>query len=370
MKSKSTLLLLLVIVFGLVLSSCDRQGNSPAEQAKGSEADVEFVPVETYRIRAGEIVETVSATGTVQPFRAVVVASETSGRITRVSFEVGDRVEAGALLVQLDDELKRLALDQAKAQRLQAEVTYEKAVKDMERHERLFAEGNITEYELEVTRLAEQVAEATYLSAEVSHKMARRQLADTRIISPIDGVVAERTVELGETVSAGAPIAKIVDIDRLRVRIGLPEEQIVRVHQGQEVTLSIDAYPGRTFHGQVFTVGPEASPDTRTFPVEVIVQNSSENPLRSGMVARVDVAVDVIRDVPLIPRDAILERSGKYIAFVVNGEKALKRTLDLGTQSAEMVEIRNGVAAGEDVVVVGQENLSDGTKVTVQKHRK
>ena len=351
----------------MTFSSCSNHENSPAEQGSEPEVAVKVVPVETYYVRTGDIAEMIAATGMIQPFQEAYVSSEASGRITRVNFEVGDHVQSNELLVQLDDELPRLALDQAEAQKLQAKATFNKAVKDLERHEKLFSDGSVTEFELETARVNKDVSESNYLLADASLQMARRQLADTRITSPITGMVAERTVDVGETVVPGTPVAKMVNIDRLRVKIGLSAEQIVKVRQGQNVTLSIDAHPGVKFEGRVLTVGPEASQDTRTFPVEIDVKNSAEHPLKSGMVAKVDVAVDVIKGIPLIPRDAILERSGEYIAYVINGNEATRRILDLGAQSGDMVEIRNGIGAGDEIVVVGQENLSDGARVNVQK---
>ena len=103
--------------------------------------------------------------------------------------------------------------------------------------------------------------------------------------------------------------------------------------------------------------------------LEISVQNPPDHPLKSGMVTKVDLAVDVIRDVPLIPRDAILKRAGDYIAFVINDNKAERRVLDLGAQSGDMVEIRRGITSGEDVVIIGQENLSDGTTIGIQNRR-
>ena len=367
MRMRIILTFLSIFVAATLLLNCSKPGDSPEEQVAGTEKDLKIVPVEIFHVRPGEITESITATGTIEPFRDAFVASEASGRVTGVNVEVGDGVEVGDVLVQLDDELLRLALEQAEALQLQAKATYEKAAKDRERNERLYSDGSITEFELETARVSEQVSKSNYLLAEAGLKMARRQLADTRITSPISGKVAERAVDVGETVAPGTPVAKIVEIDRLRVNIGLSAEQIVKVRKGQGVGLTVEAYRGIPFEGKVFTVGPEASPDTRTFPVEIIIQNSRDHPLKSGMVARVEVAVNVIEDVPLIPRDAILERSGDYIAYVVNGDTAQRRRLDLGAHSKEMVEVRSGIASGENVVVVGQENLNDGTKVNVRK---
>lgn len=353
----------------ILISSCNHSGDSPAEQASQSEVQGQVVPVEIHHIRSGEIAEVVTATGTIQPFREAYVSSEASGRITHINVEVGDRVQAGNLLVQLDNELSRLSVDQAEAQKLQTRATYEKAEKDLARHEKLFSDGSITEFELETAKVTKDVSESNYLLSDASLRMARRQFADTRITSPIAGIVAERAVDVGETVAPGTPVAKIVDMKRLRVKIGLSEEQIVKVHPGQNVMLTVAAYPRIPIQGEVFTVGPEASSDTRTFPVEITIPNSADYPLKSGMVARVELAVDVIQDVPIIPRDAILERAGDYIAFVINNTKAERRVLDLGAQSGDMVEIRRGITSGEDVVVIGQENLSDGTTVAIQNRR-
>ena len=166
MKAMNTFILLSIICFVAVLSSCSKPGNSPAEHANQADEAIKVVPVEIFHVRTGNIAEIVTATGTIQPFREAYVASEASGRITRVNFEVGDNVRAGDLLVQLDDELSRLAVDQAEAQRLQAKATYEKAAKDLERHERLSQDGSITEFELETTKVNEQVSESNYLLAE------------------------------------------------------------------------------------------------------------------------------------------------------------------------------------------------------------
>lgn len=366
MRIQNAIALFLLLGLAMTLCSCSHSGNSPEEQTSTAEEKVKIVPVEIHRVQSGDVSESVTATGTIQPFREAYVASEASGRITLVNIEVGDDIRSGDLLVQLDDELPRLAVDQAKAQKLQAKATYEKAAKDLERHEKLFSDGSITEFELETARVNKDVTESNYLLAEASLQMARRQLADTRITSPIAGKAAERAVDVGETVAPGTPVAKIVDIQRLRVKIGLSEEQIVKVKTGQSVTLTAAAYSGISFQGKVFTVGPEASPETRTFPVEIAIQNSKDHPLKSGMVARVRLAVGVIQDVPIIPRDAILERAGEYIAYVINDGKAERRILDLGAQSGDRVEIRRGITVGEHVVVIGQENLSDGTSVTVQ----
>ncbi|UCE17953.1 MAG: efflux RND transporter periplasmic adaptor subunit [Gemmatimonadota bacterium] len=370
MKMRDIVLLLCALLIVTLINSCTRSENASHEQTNMAQENVKVVPVEIFHVRPGNMTQSITATGTIRPFRQAYVASEASGRITRVNFEVGQHVEIGELLVQLDEELLSLGADQAEAQKMQAKATYEKAVKDLERNEKLYSEGSITEFELETARVNEQVSKSNYLLAEASLKMAKRQLSDTRIASPISGEVAERSVDVGETVAPGTPVVKIVETDRLRVNIGLSAEQIVKVRKGQGVELTVEAYPGIPFEGKVFTVGPEASPDTRTFPVEILIQNSRDHPLKAGMVARVRVAVEVIKDVPLIPRDAILERSGEYIAYVVNGDEATKRTLDIGAQAPDMIEIREGIAIGEDVVVVGQENLSDGTKVTVQNNIK
>lgn len=323
------------------------------------------IPVETQRVERGQVVDKVEATGTIFPLHDVLVSSETSGTVRRVLVEVGDRVQAGALLVQVDAELKQLAVQQAKAAVRKAKATFEKASRDFDRNRKLYDNKDISKHVFETARLNKESSFAALLSAEANLKIAERRLRDAGIRSPVDGLVAARMVELGSMVAPGSPVAKVVDISRVKVKFGVPEREIVKLYKEQPARVTVVSYRGLDFSGTVSSVGPQADLATRTFPVEVLVDNPGGK-LKAGMVANVAVAARTLQDVPLLPKSALLERAGQMIIFVVRDGRAERRLPRLGLETGDKVAVTEGVQVGESVVVLGQENLSDGVEVSVR----
>ena len=191
-------------------------------------------------------------------------------------------------------------------------------------------------------------------------------MADTQVRSPINGKVAVRYVDVGERVAPGAPIATVVDLSRVNVRIMVSETEIAKVSVGQKATLTVAAYPDERFEGKVSKVGLKADFQSRSFPVEILVPRNPDEALKAGMIARVEVAVRTYADVLLIPQDAVLDRSGEKSVYVVGSNRAAKRSLILGRRWDERVVVERGLKAGDRLVVAGQEKLSEGTKVGVE----
>ncbi|MFQ5636918.1 MAG: efflux RND transporter periplasmic adaptor subunit [bacterium] len=260
-ENSSRKFLLIFTIVSCFSLSC---GNpEPKEKATAGEEDSNRVAVETHVVLAGEVADVVKATGTIFPKHDVLISSETAGAIQKVYIELGDWVQKGAPLVQVDPEMKHLALEQATARAAQARAAYEKSQRDFERNEKLLKSQDISEFVFENVRLQKESAEAAYLMAEADVKMARRQLKDTRIVSPVAGFVAHLIAEPGQTVAPGTPIAKVVDISEVKVKFGVPEKDIVKLRKGQEVTISVDSYSGSKFQGTVTAVGPQADLSSR-----------------------------------------------------------------------------------------------------------
>jgi len=324
---------------------------------------IKAVPVITEVVRAQDIHEIISGVGTVLAFHDVTVSSETSGKVVEVYAEVGDRVEKGDPLVQVDDELRRLAVGTAEAHLMLAEAAFQKAKRDLERSEGLFKTQDISQIELERARLAAKSAQANYLQAKVALKTAQRQLKDARIASPISGQVALRHVDLGTAVTPGSPIATIVAIERVKVRLGVSEHEVAKLAVGQKARVQVDAYPGKKFTGRVYTVGLKADMATRTFPVEVIVANKGPEVLKPGMIARVEIEAGILRNVIIVPRDVVMDDHGERFAYVVQGDSAEKRPLSLGSMFGDKVLVEKGLVPGDELIVQGQSNLKSGDRV-------
>ncbi|MFQ5772540.1 MAG: efflux RND transporter periplasmic adaptor subunit, partial [bacterium] len=185
-------------------------------------------------------------------------------------------------------------------------------------------------------------------------------------VSPVNGFIAAKLVELGSTVAPGTPVAKVVDISQVKIKFGVPEKDLVKISKGVPATILVDSYPHVTFKGTVSAVGPQADLTTRSFPVEILVQNSDYR-LKAGMVARVEAAAKTLRDVVLVPKSAFLERSGQTLIFVIKNDRAQLRIPKFGLEQGDYIALLDGAKAGEEIVILGQENLTQGVKVNVKK---
>ncbi|MFQ5676191.1 MAG: efflux RND transporter periplasmic adaptor subunit [bacterium] len=341
-------------------------GEASNDATDGLNAKVaDGIPVETSVIQSGDVVDLVRAIGTLFPLNDVLISSQTAGTITKVYVEVGERVQRNDPLIQIDPELTQLAVEQAEARLVEAKAAFEKAGKDFERNEKLYRTRDISEYVFESVRLQKESAQAAYLTARANVKIARRQLADSRITSPVNGFVAAKLVELGTTVAPGTPVAKVVDISQVKAKIGVSEKDIGKIHDGLNAIVAVDAYPETKFQGYVSAVGPQADLATRMFPIEVSIKNP-EFKLKAGMTAKVEIAAGAVAHLPLLPKSALLERAGETIVFVIQDGMAQKRLPKLGLERGESIAVLAGIAAGEEVVVLGQEKLADGAKVVVK----
>ena len=352
---------LAIAAWAIVLS---RSSSGGTETDKG--AQDEGIPVSVQTVTSRTVAETVSAVGTVEAWHDVVVSAEGAGKVVAIYADEGDLVSKGTVMVKLDDEHSRLAVEQAEAQRAMAQANYRKAVQDLKRNEEVFDSEGISPSQMERIRLGAETAKASLRLAEIGLKMAQKQRRDTEIKSPLSGQMAERYVDVGEMVSPGMPMANVIDIRRAKVRVSVSEEEIVKVKQGQRAVLRVDAHPERQFEGTVSYAGLKADPRSRSFPVEVEVGNDPEAPLRSGMIARVDIQVREHRNTLLIPRDAVLDRQDGPMVYVLNSNTASRRTLVLGRRWDELVVVKEGLHEGDQLIVAGQERLSDGTKVRVE----
>lgn len=352
----ATAALLLVVVI-IVIST-------RTSQADAAKAQVHAAAVEVTPAARGDVEDIVAAVGSVEANRDVMVSSETAGRVTAVLVEVGATVKKGQILVQVDAELKEVAVQQARAAQLAAKTNLEKAKKDFERTEKLAKTGDVADVELEGYRLAYHAADAQYQGAIAGARLAERQLADTRIAAPVAGQVASRRVEVGEMVGPGKEIANVIDISMMKVRLSIPEEEVQKVHAGQAADLRVDSRPGEVFHGKVHTVGAKSeSPNGHTYPVEVLVQNTTATALRVGMFARVAVRANTARGVIVIDRNALIDNEGKPAVFVAKDGVARLRPVTLGLQGLEHTQVTGGLTEGDLVITFGHKALKDGTPV-------
>jgi RND family efflux transporter MFP subunit len=301
-----------------------------------------------------EVTDSFSQVGTIVAYNDVAVISETSGRVVKVDAEVGDYKPAGSVLVEVDNELKEAAYKAA-------DVTYEKAKKDLERYEALYKEGSISDSQIEQARWSYQSAESQYI-------VARRQLSDTKITTPISGIVTARNVNIGSMVM-GAPqatvIANVVDISRLKVKVSVAEKDVIRLKVGEPVEVTTDVFPNAAFQGSVFSISSKGD-EGHTYPVEVVLRNS-KNQLKAGMFGRVVFTPKSSGNLIVVPRECIIGSVENASLYVVENDKAKLRPVVAGKEAGTNIEILSGLQEGEQVVMNGQNNLSDNAPVIIRK---
>ncbi|HTP12141.1 MAG TPA: efflux RND transporter periplasmic adaptor subunit [Bacteroidota bacterium] len=337
-----------VIVLGITIAVL--LSNKSRMQAKSRSEEVKFFPVTVNQVGKQSLSKELSLIGTIVGENDVAVVSETQGKITRVLANVGDEIKAGDILLQIDDELKHAAFEAA-------DVNYEKAKKDFERYQVMKKDHSVSDAQFEGIRLAYKAAEAQFITA-------RRQYNDTKIKSPIAGVVTSRPFDVGTMVQNNTVVANVVDVSRLKVKLNVAEQDVFTMHVGDKVRVSTDVYPGFSFEGNIATISDKAD-DAHTYPVEIALANSKQHPLKAGMFGSVSfVAVKPV-DAISIPREALVGSMKDARVYVVKDGVAHLRSIVVDGEYESRLSVRSGLAVGETIVVNGQNNLKDNVAVTV-----
>ncbi len=350
MKHWKTIVLAIVILF-IIIAVLFMNKRKMAATTAGGIKDVYYVSVD--KVVKKDLSESLSLVGNITANNDVNIISETAGKITAVFTKVGDYKQAGSVLFQVDDELKKAAF-------MSAEANYEKAKKDYERFKTLYQQKSISDSQLDQAKLGAAMAEAQYI-------VAKRQLEDTQIKTPISGFVSARYVDIGFMVQ-GAPqpslVANVVDISRLKVKLNLAERDAFLIKEGDLVKVSVDVYPGITFKGRIESVSSKGD-DAHTYPVEISINNEGAHPLKAGMFARVEFTSLKNRETIVIPRESLVGSVKEPQVFVVENGIAKLRSLTVGNQSGVYIQVLRGLMEGETIVVNGQNNLVDNLKVEI-----
>ncbi len=346
-------------------------------------AEVERVPVEVTKVKRATISRKIEAVGNVVPRRAVIINPKVSGKIEAIYVDEGDRVKKGQEIVRLEQTDFLLAvqraeavLESARAALRQAEVHYENTEKDYRRFKALFEKKVISQQEFDHIDAAYRgaraqlaLARARVKEAEVALENAKVQLRDTVIRAPFDGYVTARFVDPGQRAYIMPPtnIVEIAEISEVKISIDVPEREFPFLRVGTPVEVQTDALPGRRFRGRISTIFPKVDPRTRTFRVEVTLKNP-EGLLKPGMFCRVSILAEEVQTL-VIPREAVLRipATGVDYCFVVKGGKAYRRNIKTGLKEGNLVEVKEGLSEGEEVVISGQANLKAGMEVEVKE---
>lgn len=368
-------------------------GKTPKKDAKAAKkAADDVIPVELADARTGPISAYLTTTANLKALRDVEVAAQAEGVVRQINVEEGAFVQQGQILCQLDDRqlqvdlrLAEERLEQARLQLEKARIAKEKAATqaansaaDLKRKEKAFAEQLVSaqevddvRYRLEEFQHDERAAasgerESRHRVEELEAEIAKAKLliANSQVKAPFAGRITERMVELGKTVRNMDPVFRLASFSPLQADVHLSEQESHRVQPGQSVTVRLGNDSSNAASGKVIRVSPIVDGATGTVKVTVELQPKDEG-FKPGAFVRVDIETDAKTEAVLVPRRAIIEDEGETYLFVAEGEKAFRKKVTLGYESEGDVEVRDGVSAGQKIVVAGQGSLKEGDKIRV-----
>ena len=402
-KSLTRNLLAVNSIFLLLATSCSK--GSPGHVGTGGSSGGDItLPVEAVAIQPHKLRRTIESVGSLYPLEEVVVSSEVEGKCERVLVDVGDRVSKGQVLVEISPielelaaEQQRAELEQARArlglsdtdsqlQDVTEAAVLKKAAAELADAQQKFQRARELSEEGLLPRQGYEEAESRYKAAQANYdlalqevrnlqaalkqyrastELAQKKLRDASIRAPFDGYVKERSVTVGQYLRVQTPVMTIVDTNPLRARLKVPEKMAGWILVGQPVSLSVEAYPDRSFSGKLLRINPSVDPQTRTFEVEALVDNGA-GLLKPGFFVKADITSSKEEEVLLVPRRLVHYLFGLYRVYRLNGNTVEEREIKMGEQMGDNVEIVEGLSADDRLASsLTNQPLRDGASVEI-----
>lgn len=333
---------------GAVLAFAVLAGCSEAKKEEKKEETA--VPVEVGKVTVGAIDAAYRGTATLEAEDEATVLAKTSGVIEQILAEEGQRVSAGQVLARLETERLKLEVARAKAEA-------DKAAENFDRNTRIYEKNLISKELFDQSRFALDAANAAY-------QLAALTLRESEIRAPIDGVVSARYIKAGNAIQPNSPAFKITQMDVLHAHIYVPERDIHKLAPKQTASMTLDAWPEKSFSGAILRVNPVVDAATGTVKVTVAMA-PGQRELKPGMFGRVEILYDRRESAVLVPKDAVLTEDAAQSVFVVADGKARRQAIKVGYADSYNYEVVEGLKAGDQVVTTGQANLKDDAKVHV-----
>ncbi len=342
------------LILGLtLLAACqpDSESKSAGSAAKESEDDDSpAIPVETSAATRADIYAMYSGTAPIEADAEAGVIAKVAGEVREILVEEGDDVKSGQLLARLDGDRLRLELMQSQANLRKAQRDHQRNVDLKDRS--LISAGDFEKIKYEMDAL------------EASYNLAKLELSYTEIRAPINGVIAERFVKVGNTINVNTITFQVTSLEPLIAYLHIPEREYRRIARGQTAVIAVDALQGSEFQAIVARISPVVDPGTGTFKITVEVSDPSRR-LKPGMFGRINIVYDMHAQALQVPRSAIIDEAGETSVFVVEDEKAVRKIIETGYANNGQIEIVAGLTGSEKIVVVGQAGLRDGSKVSI-----
>jgi len=351
-SSMTIFLAFILVVASFGASAC--QGEAKSEETAPEKAvKVKSVNVEVLTLKTQPFDEMITLHGTLQPDRIQNVSSEIGGKLSRLKVDDGDYIAKGKLIGYFDLRLLKAQRDQAAAPLVTAEADYQRflTLKD---------KGSVTQKDFEAAKARVEQARAMVQALDV-------QLSQGRIRAPFSGHIVRKYVEEGEIIAPGSPVVQIARIDTLKLVVGVPEKDISYIRENATALIMPVSLPDSSgIPARVTKIGLIADAMSRTFPVELAVDNKDMQ-LKAGMQARLQLTRRHFEDSIVVPYNALRDTRDGKIAYVVDGGKAVVRKVVMSGSEGDFIRIEKGLNPGDQLVIVGYQDIVDMQSVAVVK---
>lgn len=337
----------IICFLSVVLSSCgtETQSKNVSDVDSTSAIPVEIAPVKTEDISAYY-----SSTATLEAKEEAMVVSKVRGIVRELHVEEGDFVSAGDVLAQLEDEQLELEAQRAKA-------TMDRLLNELNRKEELFNKNLVSAQEFENAKYEYQAQKSEY-------ELAQLKIRNSKIRAPINGVISDRLIKMGNMIQADQEVFEVTDLDPILAVLKVPEHEMDKIEKGQQALIQVDAVRNKTFEGQVLRISPTINPETGTFEVTVSLRDETRQ-LKPGMFGRVRIVYDTHQNVLTIPKNAVITEDGMSSVYVINNNQVYRKTVNTGYENGNNIEIMEGLTSSDSVVTVGQSSLQDSALVEI-----
>lgn len=308
------------------------------------------IPVTTMSVERISTQMQFSLPAKTEPVNSANLTINSAGKLVDLDFELGTEVSKGQRIGGVDVTQKQLNLEAS-------QLLVNKYERDYKNFKDLFEQNAASENDY-------KNAQYNYENAKAQVALINQQIADASIISPISGVIVSKNMEKGEFVNAGTAVGEVVDISTLKATVMASESEVYKLHKGMAVKISSEVFPEHKFEGKLRFVSPQGD-QNHNYPAEIIIQNDNNSMLKAGTFVRVEFDINDTAEILSIPKNALVEGIKNPYVYLAKDNRAKARTLVLGSESGEYIEVKEGLSEGDQVILSGQINLSDSSLIEI-----
>ncbi|WZL71807.1 efflux RND transporter periplasmic adaptor subunit [Clostridiaceae bacterium 35-E11] len=370
MNKKIIFFVTAILCFTLFLAGCGKKNNVTAAKEE------KLITVKTSKVEKKDLILKTTLSGKIKPVKESSIVSKNPGKVMKIHVEMGDKVQKGDILFELDTEDMSNSMKQAEAaynvalanfNRTQEQIDLAK--KNYARIKSLYEEGAVSQQQFEQAALQASetqldVVKAQMEQSKVALDTAISRLADCTVTAPISGFITSVNINEGEMASSGMAALTIANLDTVLIETSISEHLINKVHAGDDVEVLVKSASATPLKGKIFALSPAPTENGLTYPMKVSLENKDAS-IKAGMFAEINIVSDRKENIITVPSDSVVLRDGNQVVFIVQNNIAKIHQVSLGLENGKAVEITKGVKEGDLIVVKGQNYLDEGNQVKI-----